>query len=163
MFRALIAHAVTLELFHSRSTGSIPQLLLSGFSCEQSLQQAMKGRAHGPHLPSSAHLESTLAPGGVGDSKEAGCDLSAYPGAELQLRTPHRHHKQVTQCCHFRTMSLPLSLRHSWDCQVVMQLFHVSHSTQQSRPVALSHTKWCLSNTSQELPHSSQDCFIPAT
>lgn len=107
MFRALIAHAVTLELFHSRSTGSIPQLLLSGFRCEQSLQQAMKGRTHGPHLPSSAHLESTLAPGGVGDSKEAGCGVSAYLGAELQLRTPHRHHKQVTQCCHFRTRVAP--------------------------------------------------------
>lgn len=63
----------------------------------------------------------------------------------------------------FPHVLLPLSLRHSWDCQVVMQLFHVSHSTQQSRPAALSHTKWCLSNTSQELPHSSQDCFIPST
>lgn len=63
----------------------------------------------------------------------------------------------------FPHVLLPLSLRHSWDCQVVMQLFCVSHSTQQSRPVALSHTKWCLSNTSQELPRSSQDCFIPVT
>lgn len=49
----------------------------------------MKGRVPGPHLPSSAHLESTVAPGGVGDSQQAGCGLS-YLGAELQLPAPHK-------------------------------------------------------------------------
>lgn len=28
-----------------------------------------------------------------GDSQEAGCGLSAYAGAELQLPNPYRHHK----------------------------------------------------------------------
>lgn len=52
-----------------------------------------EGEGSCAHLPSSAHLESTLVPVGVGDSQETGCGLSVYVGAELQLPNPHRHHK----------------------------------------------------------------------
>ena len=146
-------------LFHSQEhrvrnhfTACIPQLLSSGFSCEGSLKQAMKERVHRPDLPSSAHLEPPLAPGGIGDSKEAGPGLSAYLGTELQLRIPHMHRKWLAQCCHLG-LELPIFISAcvtatmpQTSLRTAEWFFCASHSSEQSSPVAPSHTKWCLSN-----------------
>lgn len=81
------------------------------------------------------HTWNPRGTGGVGDSQEAGCGLSAHLGAELQLPAPHSP-TNTSPALSFPHVLLPLSLRHSWGCQVVMQLFHVSiqHSNQSQLP-----------------------------